>query len=157
MPFHVILETASTEDIGNAVLWLDFRTAGGSLGQAKLAFAEPSLKIRTVFEVAKGYLRQSGMSDPAARYLDNPPIPVDVVGEITTEKGNVGFALANLFSNDTLHMTALSRQYFQGGVSHQIDGVPKYHAPCVAACADGKTGQECVTCVHGEITVKICC
>ncbi len=158
MPFQVILQTTPTEDVGNAWVSLNFRTPNGPL-EAKLAFGEPSRNEGAVFEFASGYPKQSSLSDfdTGVRYVDQPAVRVDVFGTVHTQTGQVGFSLKNLFSNDTLHMIALSRRLFLGNVFHVTHGVPTSHAPCVATCANGKSAQGCVTCVQGEIMVKICC
>lgn len=157
MPFQVILQTNPTEDIGNARLSLDFKTPNGALG-ATLRFRDPSRIERAVFEFA-GDPKRSDLSnfDMAAFYLDEPALPVDVFGTVETQTSKLTFSLKNLFSNDTLHMNALSRQLFLGNVFHQAYGVPASHARCVATCANGQSAQGCVTCVQGEIMVKICC
>jgi hypothetical protein len=151
MPFQVILQTNPTEDIGNAWLSLDLRTPNGVLGTT-LKFGDPSHIEHAFFELT-GYPTQI----ETALYPDEPAVRFDVFGAVETQTGKVGFSLKNIFSNDVLHMNALSRQFFVGNVFHNAHGVPKSHAPCVATCANGQSAQGCVTCVQGDVWVKICC
>ncbi len=144
MPFRVILATSPTEDFVDARLSLTFKTSSGWVGEADFAFGELSGIERVVYE---------------ASYPDDPALSVDLAGAVHTQGKNVGFSLKNLFSNDTLHMIAFSPKYFLGNVLHEAYGVASESRQprCVATCADGTSGQGCVTCVKGEITVKICC
>ena len=144
MPFRVILDTLLTKDFIEARLSLNFRASSGLVGEANLAFGEPSPGDDFVF---------------VATYPDDPALSVDVAGVVLTKGKKIGFSLKNLFSNDILHMTAVSPDYFVGNVLHDPLDVSKdkRQARCVATCADGTSGQGCVTCVQGEIIVKICC
>jgi hypothetical protein len=177
MAFQVILTTAPTEDLGSVSLSLDFSSPNGLLGKASLPFGGPSQINGTAFQFAgqgTGHVPPFPSRDPGAhllkqeplsnfaetaRYPDLPALPIDLDGAIQSGDRKVEFSLRNLFSNDTLHLIALSRELFLGNVFHGPHGLPQaiVHARCIATCADGKSGQDCVTCVRGKVTVKICC
>ena len=161
MPFQVILATAPTEYLENVSLSLRFSMPSGVGGQAQMTFGQPSHIEGAVFDFSSGSLNRSVLTNFAntAKQFDKTAKPLDVHGTVHSVGEKVQFSLKNLSSNDTLHMLALSRQLFLGNVFHQAQGgvAELNNAPCVAMCADGTSGQGCVTCVHGGITVKICC
>jgi len=150
MAFELILAATTTESLTDVWLSLYFEipshlTPRGQPRVPKLRFGEPSRVERVVFELTG--------------HDGDTVFPVGVQGAVHTDSGQVEFLLKNLWSNDALHMTALSRHFFQGNVLHADNDVRRKsdQLRCLAMCADGKSGQGCVTCVHGKITVTICC
>ena len=157
MAFQLILTTAPTPNIGNVSLWLRFNTHLGLIGEATTPFPRTTGTMGTVFGIQPFSLGQAPLLDfdDIWKHPDTPALSLDVDGRINNGNQTVGFSLKNLSSNDTLHMIAFSSELFLGNIVHRMRGL---HAPrCVATCADGTSGQGCVTCVHGPITVKICC
>jgi hypothetical protein len=76
----------------------------------------------------------------------------------------VEFTISPVGSNDSCVIFAFDYENFVGTMLHGRPPSPnifnysdaKAH-PCVVACADGKTGQPCVTCVSGNVRIRICC
>jgi len=146
MAFRVILTTAAAEDLRDVALRLDFSSPSRSTGHL-FNFGRPKDEQEISFNLSE-----------SVKYDDSPAVPVNLNGVLFCGDDKVGFSLWNLFSNDDFHMVALSREYFEGNVFHEAYEVTKAtHAKCIATCADGKSGQDCVTCVSGKVTVKICC
>lgn len=146
MAFRVILTTEAAEDLGDVALRLDFSSPSRSFGQL-LEFGRPAQEQKLSFNLTE-----------SAKYEDSPAVPVNVNGVLHSGNNKVGFSLWNLFSNDTLHMVAFSRKHFEGNVFHASRGPAETtSAPCIATCADGTSGQDCVTCVSDNVKVKICC
>lgn len=161
MAFQLILTTAPTPNIGNVSLWLRFSTQMGLIGEATTPFLTTTGTRGTVFGIKSLTLGQAPLLDfnDVWKHPDTPALSLDVEGRLNSGNQAVNFFLNNLSSNDTLHMIAFSREIFLGNIVHRMRGLSHtLHAPrCVATCADGTSGQGCVTCVQGPITVKICC
>jgi hypothetical protein len=165
MPLQVILATAPTQDLVNVSVSLHVSSPQRSFHEASLTFGPASHVMGAVFDVAgatDNVLRHSELINfaAAAPEIDDPAVPIEINANIHSGLETVGFTLKNLFSNDTLHLLALSHKFFLGNVFHQRKAnfaERLLHTQCRAKCADGKSSQGCVTCVAGGITVKICC
>jgi hypothetical protein len=87
--------------------------------------------------------------DPYARYYDER-----YYDEPSRRFEPSGFCVAPLEANDSLSLISVGPNLVMGNIWHK-DRVTARE--CIVRCADGKSSQTCVTCWHGDVTVKICC
>jgi hypothetical protein len=161
MAFQVILASAPAQPFEAARVSLDFTTpTGDRIHSAQLRFGAPSRVIGSAFDL-QGVVRERPLRDvDAERHSgDLRPFTLDLDARIDVGGTRVGFVLKNLMSNDVLQITGVSPTYFLGNVLHG----PRYARHfeparrCIVTCSDGTSGQECVTCTVGGVTVRVCC
>jgi hypothetical protein len=65
---------------------------------------------------------------------------------------DIRFSVGPLMSGDELFMFQIRPNQFSGGILHQRMNL---RAKCVVRCANGKSSETCVTCIHKNGTVRI--
>jgi len=120
-------------------------TSGDAFPDLLLDFPKAGEVTTFQFELAaKAVLVQIGVSRAPSRAIKPSSVPL--------------WAAVALGEDDTLTLTAIEPKMVVGNVMHSR--IPTGFTPalnCVARCADGTSGQGCVTCTFEDVTIKLCC
>ena len=172
MAFQVVLAPNPGIEIPEASLSLEFvhreqrfrTTRPSRIGEARIPFSRMTAPETFVFDFEAVRFRTMAHATPASQLpqgvpIDQHPLRLTLNARLDTFAGTAAFGFRNLLSNDILHVFAVSAQMFLANVLHGPRGtVPRTLATrCIARCANGKSAHGCVTCVHRNITVKVCC